>query len=203
MDSPIGNYMFIFSRWYICTLNLTKCFCKLIKIWHFFSDPGQHGLQLESMVASGGVPSPVDTELSTPAMPKVPTVEEEDEGVDSLVAEMNRKNAQRSQQQTEKDVKSSENIPYVKSSDNIPHGESSDNIPHGKSSENIHNVKSSDNIQHQSKDGVKRPTDQFSETGQQNIMKRSSSPSQSGAKGSKSQASGNSSKYCLQKTTSK
>ena len=164
------------------------------------------------MVASGGVPSPVDTELSTPAMPKVPTVEEEDEGVDSLVAEMNRKNAQRSQQQTEKDVKSSENIPYVKSSDNIPHGESSDNIPHGKSSDNIphgksskniHNVKSSGNIQHQSKDEVKRPTDQFSETGQQNIVKRSSSPSQSDAKGSKSQASGNSSKYCLQKTTSK
>jgi len=146
------------------------------------------------MVASGGVPSPVDTELSTPPMPKVPTVEEEEEGVDPIVAEMNRRNAQRSQQQTEKDVKSSENI---------PHGKSSDNIPHGKSSENIHNVKSSDNIQHQSKDGVKRPTDQFSETGQQNIVKRSSSPSQSGAKGSKSQASGNSSKYCLQKTTSK
>ena len=133
-------------------------------------DPGQHGLQLESMVASGGDPSPVDTELSTPPWPKVSTVEEE-EDIDPTVAEMNRRNAQRTQQQTEKEVKSSENIQHV------------------KSSENIHNVKSSDNIQHQSKDGVKRTADKV--TDEQNIV-MGSSPSQSGARRSQSHASGNS-----------
>jgi hypothetical protein len=51
------------------------------------------------MVASGGDPSPVDTELSTPPRPKVSTVEEE-EDIDPTVAEMNRRNAQRTQQQT-------------------------------------------------------------------------------------------------------
>jgi hypothetical protein len=146
----------------------------LIVKWHFFSDPGQHGLQLESMVASGGDLSPVDTELSTPPQPKVSTVEEE-EDIDPTVAEMNRKNAQRTQQQTEKEVKSSENIQHV------------------KSSENIHNVKPSDNIQHQSKDGVKRTADKV--TDEQNIV-MGSSPSQSGARGSQSHASSNSSKYC-------